>query len=361
MNDSVAGSPALPGKQHQTRGGDAAHQRLIDNLAMLLRQGALPGELADFTDEDCRAAAEFIAACVNRRPSGIALVRLESVGTKLGQRRMRIGIANDDMPFLVDSVADAIAARGLIIHRLLHPVVCVDRDEKGCLIGVEPLCDDRERRESMMYIEVDRADARVRAELVAELHRVLADVRAAVTDWRAMQAQDARRGRARSTTPKARALLHWFADGAMTLLGYEVERPGEAAVRRARHVAAPRRADRRGRLRGRDPLFRGGRRRAADRQGRPQARRSTAACRSTSSSCRCARSGKITGIGVHAGLWTSEALSAPVEEVPLLRRQLDRAREGVRLRAQPAIAARRCATPSPRCRATCWSTCSPRR
>ena len=32
--------------------------------------------------------------------------------------------------------------------------------------------------------------------------------------------------------------------------------------------------------------------------------------------------GKITGIGVHAGLWTSQALTAPVEEVPLLRRQL---------------------------------------
>ena len=39
-----------------------------------------------------------------------------------------------------------------------------------------------------MYIEVDRADAKGRAELVAELQRVLADVRAAVTDWRAMQA-----------------------------------------------------------------------------------------------------------------------------------------------------------------------------
>jgi glutamate dehydrogenase len=38
---------------------------------------------------------------------------------------MRIGIVNDDMPFLVDSIAMAIAARGLIIHRLLHPVVCV--------------------------------------------------------------------------------------------------------------------------------------------------------------------------------------------------------------------------------------------
>ena len=70
--------------------GDAAHQRLLDNLATLLRHGALPGELVDFSEEDSRAAAAFIAACATRRPPGIALVRLESVGTKLGQRRMRI-------------------------------------------------------------------------------------------------------------------------------------------------------------------------------------------------------------------------------------------------------------------------------
>ena len=96
--------------------GDAADQRLLGNLADLLRQGALPGELADFTDEDCRAAATFIVACAARRPAGIALVRLESVGTKLGQRRMRIAIINDDMPFLVDSIAGAIAGK-----RVDHP------------------------------------------------------------------------------------------------------------------------------------------------------------------------------------------------------------------------------------------------
>ena len=78
---------------------------------------------------------------------------------------MRIGIVNDDMPFLVDSVANAIAARQLTIHRLLHPVVCVDRDEDGVLRRVEPLCGDKSRRESMMYIELDRADARGRQEL----------------------------------------------------------------------------------------------------------------------------------------------------------------------------------------------------
>ena len=92
--------------------------------------GALPGELEDFSAEDCRAAAAFIAGCAAAAPPGVALVRLESTGTSLGHRRMRIGIANDDMPFLVDSVAQAIAARGLIIHRLLHPVVCVDPRRK---------------------------------------------------------------------------------------------------------------------------------------------------------------------------------------------------------------------------------------
>jgi NAD-specific glutamate dehydrogenase len=84
---------------------------------------------------------------------------------------MRIGIVNDDMPFLVDSVANAIAARQLTIHRLLHPVVCVERDDKGVLQDVEPLCDDKSRRESMMYIELDRADARGRQELAAEIAR----------------------------------------------------------------------------------------------------------------------------------------------------------------------------------------------
>ena len=66
----------------------------------------------------------------------------------------------------------------------------------------------------MMYIELDRADARGRQELAAELRRVLADVRAAVRDWRKLQAQDARgrrgdrrsrrRGAARTGSPTAR-------------------------------------------------------------------------------------------------------------------------------------------------------------
>ena len=57
-----------------------------------------------------------------------------------------------------------------------------------------------------------------------ELAAVLADVRAAVTDWRAMQTT--MREEAKEADAEGAALMQWFADGAMTLLGYEVERPG---------------------------------------------------------------------------------------------------------------------------------------
>src|SRR4029078_6172099 len=86
---------------------------------------------------------------------------------------MRIAIVNDDMPFLVDSVANAVAARQLTIHRLLHPVVCVERNDKGEMKRAKPLCADKSRRESMMYLELDRADARGRQQLAADLRRVL--------------------------------------------------------------------------------------------------------------------------------------------------------------------------------------------
>ncbi|HEX8643197.1 MAG TPA: NAD-glutamate dehydrogenase domain-containing protein [Allosphingosinicella sp.] len=298
----------------------SADQGLIASLSHALCNGALPGELAGFSEAECTEAAEFIAACASRRPAGIALVRLESAGGQVGHRRMRICIANDDMPFLVDSIANAIAARGLTIHRLLHPVVCVERDGSGCLTAVEPLCDDERRRESIMYIEVDRADARERRELVAELHRVLADIRAAVTDWRAMQ-QKMRDDAAALADPEAAELLRWFADGSMTLLGYHVERPG----------APPSEALGLFRLPG-DPTDEGGCGGAMRHfeQGGAVPLLAKADRKSTVHRrvpfdlvvLPIREEGRIAGIGVYAGLWTSHAINTPAEDVPLLRSRL---------------------------------------
>jgi glutamate dehydrogenase len=304
--------------------GDAAHQRLLDSLAKALCGGALPGELEDFATEDCRAAAEFIALCAGKRSPGAPSVQIESTGTRLGERRMRICIVNDDMPFLVDSVAQAIAARGLIIHRLLHPVVRVTRDAKGGLTAIDPAGERKSEseggRESIMYIEVDRADAKGRTELAAELKRVLGNVRAAVADWRTMQARMNAQAEA-VADPEGRALLHWLANGAMTLLGYEVERPGEKP---SGGLGIMRLSD--------DPTDEGGCEGAIRyfAEGGQEPLMAKADLRSPVHRrvpldlivVPLREEGRIVGIGVHAGLWTSEALTAPIEEVPVLRRQL---------------------------------------
>jgi glutamate dehydrogenase len=202
-----------------------AHTRLdpplVESIRKALTGNALPGETQGLSREAEREAAEFLADVAARRQRGELALRIESTGGEAGRRRMRIGIVNDDMPFLVDSVANAVAARQLTIHRLLHPVVCVDRAKDGELERVEPLCGDKNRRESMMYLELDRAVARGRQELAADLRRVLGDVRLAVRDWEALQAR--MRSDAAECDEEGAALLNWFADGAMTLLGYVVE------------------------------------------------------------------------------------------------------------------------------------------
>ena len=315
--EDVAGSPVASGGSDA---GDMVAEKPVDlpylsAISDALLDHALPDEIEGFTDADRIEAARFVAGCGQRRPAGIALVRLESVGG----RRMRICIVNDDMPFLVDSVAAAIAARGLTVHRLLHPVVCVQRDEQGCLTSVEPLCAEG-KRESIMYIEADRTDARGRQELVSGLHRVLADVRAAVSDWKALQARMHADADLLNDDEGA-ALLHWFADGAMTLLGYQVERPGEGPSQTLGLLKIP----------GAD-MDEGGCEGAIAWFEKDGAEPLIAKADRVSSVHRrvpfdlvvvpVREGGKVVGVGVHAGLWTSQALTAPVDEVPVIRRRL---------------------------------------
>jgi glutamate dehydrogenase len=95
-------------------------QPLVESIRKALTRNALPGETQGLSPEAEREAAEFLAQVAARRRRGELGLKIESIGGEAGKRRMRIGIVNDDMPFLVDSVANAIAARQLTIHRLLH-------------------------------------------------------------------------------------------------------------------------------------------------------------------------------------------------------------------------------------------------
>ena len=303
-----------------------AHSRLakplVDSLRKALTENALPGETRGLSRERAREAAQFLAEVAAKRKPGEVALAIESTGGDAGKRRMRIGIVNDDMPFLVDSVANAIAGHQLTIHRLLHPVVCVKREKDGTLKGLEALCDDKSRRESLMYIELDRADSRARQELARELRAVLTDVRAAVRDWHKLQArmQDDANDLGEH---EGSALLSWFADGAMTLLGYHVEKPNQQPSDALGIFSIPGPpTDDAGCLGAMRYFENGG---SIPLMAKAE-RRSTVHRRVPLDLVvvPIIEKGKVAGIGVHAGLWTSQALTQPVEDVPVLRRRLDR-------------------------------------
>ncbi len=150
-------------------------------------------------------------------------------------RHSVIDIVNDDMPFLVDTATMEINRQGLSLHLIVHPIFAVARNAAGHLVSLDaphatPSSPPDIKRESWMHIEVDRlVDPDQRAQLLAGIEGVLADVRAAVTDWKPMVARLHEVIAALAEPPASvpaeeaaedRAFLQWLADDHLTLLGY---------------------------------------------------------------------------------------------------------------------------------------------
>lgn len=213
---------------------------LTDALAARLTERALPGELKDFGKTEAAHAAAFVAATARERADGAPAIALEPISADDTRRRMRLAIVNDDMPFLVDSIAASIGAQDIAIDRIIHPIVHTTRSPDGTLQAIG----DTGHAESMIYLEMERADARDRRGLIEELTAVLADVRAAVKDWRAMQgamATDIALLHSEGPDAEGAALLRWFLDGHLTLLGHQVwhrDGSGGAALGIARNQHA---------------------------------------------------------------------------------------------------------------------------
>ena len=153
-----------------------------------------PEDIAARSVEDLYGALLSHWQFARKRETGAAKVRVFNPGAGehgWASRHTVIEIVNDDMPFLVDSASMEVNRQGLTLHMIVHPIFAVERDSSG----TPKTIDVRENkpdwpRESFMHIEVDRlADPAARAELAAGIERVLGDVRAAVTDWKAMVGQ----------------------------------------------------------------------------------------------------------------------------------------------------------------------------
>ena len=283
-----------------------------------LAGSALPGEGDDMDKAALTDASQFAARAALERAAETPSLLLEPIAADGTDRRMRLAIINDDMPFLVDSTSQAVAAQGLAVHRILHPVVAVKRDGKGHLqeAGEGPA------RESVIYMELERGDARARRRLLDGLEAALRDVRAAVRDWRAMRAAmlaDA----AMRVEGEGAELLRWFEGGAMTQLGHEWRtRDGKAqdplgiSESSDSQLLSPAALD------------------AAfawfDKNGHAplliKSNRLSAVHRRVLLDLVVVpelKGKKVERLSIHAGLWTSQALSTPPAKVPVLRAQLE--------------------------------------
>ena len=46
-----------------------------------------------------------------------------------------VAMLNDDMPFIIDSAIAYLTSQHLAVHRLIHPVLMIQRDDDGTLTG----------------------------------------------------------------------------------------------------------------------------------------------------------------------------------------------------------------------------------
>ena len=146
-----------------------------------------------------------------------------------------VDIVNDDMPYLVGSVIGALSAAGVTVHRMLHPILAVDRAADGDLVNAaggqahDPTAPGAVL-ESWMHVLIDRVSGDDRARLIEDaVRRALSQVRAVVADGAALTGQAASAATELRTAispgsaqeaAEAADFLYWLTAGHLTFLGY---------------------------------------------------------------------------------------------------------------------------------------------
>ena len=194
-----------------------------------------PEDLQQESEENLVGAALSAWSFLQTRPRGRPKLRVFNPSVRehgFVSAHTVVEIVNDDMPFLVDSVAGEINRQGLTVHIIIHPTLRTRRSRAGKLTGLVAKGEqaDGGAVESVMHIEIDQQTVpdtlrRIRTDLV----RVLGDVRAAVNDWRVMrkritetfvELESARLPLEPAELEEAKAFLHWIEDDHFTFLGY---------------------------------------------------------------------------------------------------------------------------------------------
>ena len=229
MNDEERGEEALIAAAAKLASTAATP---VDFVTGLFAHAA-PEDLLRYDPAQLAALAQGAWSFLQCRKPGTSKIRFEGPSpSSAGHRRNDsvLEIVNDDMPFLLDSVLGELSDRGLSVRFVVHPILSITRDENGRLIAFHRThAAPNALRESFIHIHLDPLyDAPRRAEIVASLERVLADVRRCVVDWPAMLSRVGEAiGNLQTRPPpsspdqiaEAIAFLEWLVNGNFTFLG----------------------------------------------------------------------------------------------------------------------------------------------
>ncbi len=218
------------------------HDRLPDEEALrverFVRQyygEVAPEDLVGFSEDNLYGEAMAIWRYAQKRDPGSPKIRVfnprhEEHGWQ--STHTVVEIVNDDMPFLVDSVAAALNQHELTVHLLIHPVIRIRRDGKGNLVDVlDPGAECADViPESVLHVEVSQQQAQQTLDAIGDtLSGVLADIRATVSDWRPMLARVDEMITELETAPapvldddisECKAFLEWVRDDNFIFLGF---------------------------------------------------------------------------------------------------------------------------------------------
>jgi len=150
-------------------------------------------DLANYDAASLAFLAEQAWEHVQRRTAGSADIRVINPMMPDGREISVLEVLNDNMPFLFDSTMAELAEQGIEVTLVAHPIIAAERDEQGKLLRStgETLTDGAKgERESLIHFHITRLDADAdRQKLIEGLAKTLNDVRACITDWRAMRAR----------------------------------------------------------------------------------------------------------------------------------------------------------------------------
>ena len=149
-------------------------------------------ELPEFDVDDRKLEIVFEGAVTHldlgrvRSPGGtiVRVVSPEAETDGFHPLRSVLFVVADDGPFLVDSIRMALDRHHLGIHLLVHPMLDVQRDGEGRIVGL-----DGGNVEAWTQIQIDRCDNQLAKTLETEIESVIGEVQRVVADYPPMRAR----------------------------------------------------------------------------------------------------------------------------------------------------------------------------